>query len=155
MRKLDNNFVGHKKILNQRIFVLCSEMLNKNHSVLNSKNVSFALHFGSKNSTFNEFCAIISLIFKQCEADSLLCKIEFFVIHPPFFSFQMRLIMEILWPLILFLILVAVRTRGLRKFNHQCEYFSHISFGVSTHQVLFKTFCSRVLNQEMTKRNNF
>ena len=120
-----------------------------------SQNVSFALHFWSKNSTFNEFCALISLIFKQCGANSLLCKIEFFVIHPPFFSFQMRLIMEILWPLILFLILVAVRTRGLRKFNHQCEYFSHISFGVSTYQVLFKTFCSRVLNQEMTKRNNF
>jgi len=30
--------------------------------------------------------------------------------------------MEILWPLILFLILVAVRTRGLRKFNHQCHF---------------------------------
>ena len=34
MRKLDNNFVGHKKILNQRIFVLCSEMLSEKHSVL-------------------------------------------------------------------------------------------------------------------------
>merc|ERR1712037_1046198 len=34
----------------------------------------------------------------------------------------MRLIMEILWPLILFFILVAVRTRGLRKFNHQCHF---------------------------------
>lgn len=33
--------------------------------------------------------------------------------------------MEILWPLILFLILVAVRTRGLRKFNHQCKFFDH------------------------------
>ena len=35
--------------------------------------------------------------------------------------------MEILWPLILFLILVAVRTRGLRKFNHQCKFFSFLT----------------------------
>lgn len=33
-----------------------------------------------------------------------------------------RLFTEILWPLILFLILVAVRTKGLRKFQHECHF---------------------------------
>ena len=38
--------------------------------------------------------------------------------------------MEILWPLILFLILVAVRTRGLRKFYHECK-FIYFEIGIA------------------------
>ena len=34
----------------------------------------------------------------------------------------LRLTFEILWPLFLFLILVLVRTRGLRKEHHQCFF---------------------------------
>lgn len=41
-----------------------------------------------------------------------------------FFSllFQIRLILEIAWPLFLFVILVLVRLRGLRKYHHQCKW---------------------------------
>ena len=68
----------------------------------------------------------------------------------PLFPFQMRLIMEILWPLILFLILVAVRTRGLRKFNHQCEYSSLSSYFVFP---LSSSFIQESSFQ-VTKQNN-
>ena len=35
---------------------------------------------------------------------------------------QGRLLIEILWPLFLFIILVLVRLRGLRKYHHQCFF---------------------------------
>ena len=35
--------------------------------------------------------------------------------------FQGRLIVEIVWPLFLFMILFLVRLRGLKKNHHECE----------------------------------
>ena len=55
--------------------------------------------------------------------------------------------MEILWPLILFFILVAVRTRGLRKFNHQCKY-SSVKFKATENDKLMAGFCHSALWSE-------
>ena len=44
------------------------------------------------------------------------------------YHFQGRLIVEIVWPLILFLILFLVRLRGLKKYHHECKFKSFISF---------------------------
>ena len=53
--------------------------------------------------------------------------------------------MEILWPLILFLILVAVRTRGLRKFYHECKscYSSKTSVKQTIDEYYLFTFGAR------------
>ena len=44
------------------------------------------------------------------------------------YHFQGRLIVEIVWPLILFLILFLVRLRGLKKYHHECKFKSLTSY---------------------------
>ena len=44
-------------------------------------------------------------------------------------SFQGRLIVEIVWPLILFIILFLVRLRGLKKYHHECKLLK-VSFEI-------------------------
>ena len=55
-------------------------------------------------------------------------------------SFQGRLIVEIVWPLILFIILFLVRLRGLKKYHHECKLLSVIwNFVSPINFVLFRS----------------
>lgn len=36
---------------------------------------------------------------------------------------QLRILVELIWPLVLFLILAWVKTRNLQEFRHECKFF--------------------------------
>ena len=53
--------------------------------------------------------------------------------------FQGRLLVEIVWPLLLFIILFLVRLRGLKKYHHECQYKDEFElFHIRIHFRLFR-----------------